>query len=219
MTGWARAVAVGLFGVSSMTGLAACSDDDAGAGDTGAGDAGTSELPSDAELEAGLLSIDEFPVGWAEEPQSEDDEDSLCGFELTDVLELEEDSLPSASLAFAEDPDLGPLFGETIGFVPEGRGAEALDLTAEELDGCEDDFQGEPATITALSFPEVGDESIAYRISVGAEDEVGVEIAIVYARVEDLLLALVAVDVLGDPVPTLEAYAQLAVDKAAAELL
>jgi hypothetical protein len=213
----ASAIALGLV-------AAACSGDDDGAEDDSSGTeeaASLEGLRSAEELEPGLLTAADMPTGWAEgSDQGDDDEGTLCDVEIGSLLGLEVDELPNAERQFEEDPDLGPLFGESIGFVPEGRGPEVLGLVREALDGCEDEFQGEPTVMRGLSYPPVGDESTAFRLTVGDQDsDFTLDFSVVYARVDDLLLVLYAVDPFGDATAVLEEFVVPAIEKAATALL
>jgi hypothetical protein len=197
-------------------GVAACGDDDDGESVPEE----VAALPSEDELRAGLLTIEEMPTGWAE-VESDGSDDPLCDIRLADLLGLEVERLPSAGAVFAEDEDLGPLFGETLGFVPDGSGPDVIPLVRTAFGECEGDrIEGLDASVTELSFPTVGDESVAYRVRLeDPETERAVDFDVVYSRTDDLLVVAHAYDLFGDATAILEEYAPLAVDKAVNELL
>lgn len=212
--------------------LGACGgDDDSSGSDSGDSDSAQSEetasdeladLPSEDELSAGLLTIDDVPAGWAEVPDDGDEEDDpLCGIRMSHLLGFEVDQLPRAEVQFAEEVDTGPSIGEQVGFVPEGRGGEALQLLQEAIADCEGDkFNGLDVSVADLSFPQVGDESAAYRVHFEDPDSgQSLDIDAVWARQRDLMVYLFAYDTFGDPTALLQKYAQTAVDKAAAALV
>ena len=172
-------------------------------------------LPSEDELAAGLLTIDDVPTGWAEVPQ-DDSDDPLCGIRITKLLGLDADTLPSATAEYAEDPDTGPGFAERVGFVPAGRGGEVLPALDRAIDSCEGDtVEGWDVTISDLSFPPVGEDSAAYRITLtDPESDQSIHIDLVYTVSGDLATAISAYDVYGDPTDTLATYAPKAVRRA-----
>ena len=177
-----------------------------------AGEDAASSLPGEDELAAGLLTIDDVPTGWAEVPQ-DDNDDPLCGIRITELLGLDADSLPSATVEFAEDPDSGPAFAERVGFVPAGRGGDVLPALDEAIDRCDGEIDdGLDVTVSDLSFPSVGDDSAAYRITYTDPDsEQSAHFDLVYAMSGDLATVVVAFDIYGDPTDTLTTYAPKAV--------
>ena len=182
---------------------------------TAAGGDAVSSLPSEDELAAGLLTIDDVPTGWAEFPQ-DDSDDPLCGIRITELLGLNTDSLPSATVEFAEDPDTGPAFGERVGFVPSGRGEDVLPALDEAMNRCDGETDdGLDVTVSDLSFPSLGDDSAAYRITYSDPDsDQSVHFDLVYAMSGDLVTIVSALDVYGDPTDTLATYAPKAVRQA-----
>jgi hypothetical protein len=207
---------------AAVLAVAACSGDDSDASDSGGSDDATSaadlgELPGEEELEPGLLTVQDVPMGWAEVPDDGDEpDDPLCGIRISRLLGLDVDELPRAEVQFAEDVDTGPSIGEQVGFVPEGRGADALRLLQEAVADCEgDDFNGLDVTVSELSFPPVGDESAAYRVHFEDPDSgQSLDVDAVWARRGDLLVYLYAYDADGDSTGLLQTYAEPAVDKA-----
>ncbi|HYJ67838.1 MAG TPA: hypothetical protein VEX15_09255 [Nocardioidaceae bacterium] len=209
--------------------LGACGGDDdsgAAAGSDSSDDATAAELPElpDAEqLQPGLLTIADMPAGWAEVPDDGEDEDDsqLCGIKLAELLGFDADEMPHAEVQFAEDVDVGPSIGEEVGFAPEGRGEDAFQLLRDAIADCEGDtIGGLDVTVSELSFPAVGEESMAYRIHLEDPDSgQELDVDVVWARHGDLLIYLFAYDALDNPTKLLQTYAPSAVDKASAELL
>jgi len=179
---------------------------------TAAGGNAVSSLPGEDELAAGLLTVDDVPTGWSEVPQ-DDSDDPLCGIRITELLGLDADSLPSAAVEYAEDPDTGPAFGERIGFVPAGRGGDVLPALDEAIDRCDGSTDGGlDVTVTDLSFPSLGDDSAAYRITYSDPDsDQSVHFDLVYAMSGDLVTIVSTLDFYGDPIAILANYAPKAV--------
>lgn len=178
------------------------------------------ELPDEDDLRSGLLTIADMPTGWTEE-RLEASDDPLCGIRLARLLDLGVDRLPSAGVTFVEDEDLGPTIAEVIGFVPSGRGPDVVPLVRKAFVGCEgDEIDGLEATVSELSFPALGDESVSYRVRL--EDPDSGQTAnydLVYARSGDLIVVVFSFAVVEDTTALLEEYAPQAVEKATEALL
>jgi hypothetical protein len=206
-----------------VVGLTSCGDasdttqSDADADEPSSTSAGVEDslasLPSEDELAAGLLTIDDVPTGWAEVPQ-DDSDDPLCGIRITKLLGLDADTLPTATVEYAEDPDTGPGIIEKVGFVPAGRGPEVLPALDRAIDGCQGDTtaEGFDVTIADLSFPSVGEDSTAYRLTLtDPESDQSVHMDLVYIVKGDLAVGVSAYDFFGDPTETLTTYAPKAI--------
>jgi hypothetical protein len=218
---------IALAAAAMVVGLGSCSDDtgnersDASAPDPSPTESATAEdlvasLPDEEELAQGLLTIEDLPTGWGEVPQDDDEDEPLCGIRISELLGLDADTLPSATAVYAGDPDVGPGFGESIGFVPSGRGPDVLPAFREAIDGCDGDtMEGFDATVSALSFPPLGDDSAAYRVTLtDPESGQSTNIDVVYAVAGDLAAVMYAFDLSGDPTDTLTTYAPKALDRA-----
>ena len=180
---------------------------------TAAGGDAVSSLPGEDELAAGLLTIDDVPTGWAEVPQ-DDSDDPLCGIRITNLLGLDADTLPTATVEYAEDPDTGPGIIEKVGFVPAGRGPEVLPALDRAIDSCQGDTtaEGLDVTIADLSFPSIGEDSTAYRLTLtDPESDQSVHMDLVYNVTGDLAIGVSAYDFYGDPTETLATYAPKAI--------
>ena len=202
-------------GDASETAQSDAAADESSSTSSASGEDAVSSLPGEDELAAGLLTIDDVPIGWAEVPQ-DDSDDPLCGIRITELLGLDADSLPSATVEYAEDPDTGPAFGERVGFVPAGRGGDVLPALDEAMDRCDGEADdGLDVTVSDLSFPSLGDDSAAYRITYSDPDsEQSVHFDVVYAMSGNLATIVSALDVYGDPTDTLATYAPKAVRQA-----
>ena len=152
-----------------------------------------------------------------------DDDDELCGLKLTALLGLPEDSLPNAEVQLAQDADTGPLLAEGLGFMPVGRGQEALAAVRQTLGECNGTQTGGlDATVVELDFEPLGDETAAYEVGLSDPDNPGdsAEFFIAVTRDGDLLITLGAFDLAGGSGQALlEEWMPKAYEKAAAELL
>lgn len=203
--------------------LGSCGGDSDNA-DTEAGsvvDPAVADLPSEEDLQPGLLTIADMPTGWAEMPDDgEEDDDPLCEIRLPELLGLNVEHLPSAEVQFAEDPDTGPMITEQIGFVPAGRGHEAFSMLEEALAECDqDDLDGTRVTLSELSFPPAGDDSFAYRLGLeDMESDQTANMDIVYVRTGDLMILTSGLDLYGDMTDLLSDYVPLALERASTGL-
>ena len=184
----------------------------------------TSDLPTEEELRPALLTTEDVGEGWSELPAEEDDEDdNLCGVKLTELLGLPEESLPNAEIQLAQDPDAGPLLAESLGFVPEGRGEETVELVRQQLDECNGTQTGGlDATVVELDVEQLGDESALYQVGLSDPENPSdaAEFFIAFVRDGDLLITLGAFDLAGGTGEALvDEWLPTAYDKAAEALL
>lgn len=142
---------------------------------------GSAEPEGDAaELEAIVLTLDDMPSGWTTDPEiASDDDDSagglgLCGVEDAD-LDVDDTDGESVDAGFKQS-DFGPFVLNSVASLPSSeQAAEALDSFLDAASQCsewtETDEEGVETTysISPLSFDNVGDDTIAFRISADAE--------------------------------------------------
>ena len=184
---------------------------------------GVEDLPSEAELRPALLTTEDVGEGWSALPEEDDDDESLCDLKLTELLGLPEESLPNAEIQLAQNPDTGPLLAEALGFVPEGRGAETVELVRQKLADCNGTQTGGlNATVVELDFEQLGDEAAAYQVGLSDPENPAdsADFFIAYVRDGDLLITLAALDLNGGTGEALmDEWTPVAYEKAAAELL
>lgn len=181
----------------------------------------TSGLPSEAELRPGLLTAGQLGFGFDKAPPSDSDSD-FCDAEFAEALGFALDELPTAEVAYTEDPDLGPILSEAIGFVPSGTAPQIIPGVREALTQCSGgEIDGYPITLAERPFPTLGDDSVAFDVEMQRpETDVTVNALVVYAMRGDLLTEVAAYDeVESEVVRLVEEYAPKAVDKAAATLV
>lgn len=157
--------------------------------------------PQEIDLEAALLDLDDMPPGWTQVPSEEDEDESettLCEQQPLDEIE----AVDRASTQFSAS-DLGPFLDHTVALYENGEAAEAMESFLTTLDDCDEwTEETEEGLVTyrptPLSFPSLGDETVATRLSVES-DLVTVTIDMVTWRRGDLLSLLLASEVFDAP--------------------
>lgn len=119
------------------------------------------------ELAGALLTVNDLPTGWATSaPDEADDDDDFCGFQSTDV------STHIASLeANFQQATTGPFLFHALQLHESGNAKNVTNGFLEATRSCpgwnvtDDDGTQTEWKLAALSFPKIGDETIAVRLS------------------------------------------------------
>ncbi|HEX8003621.1 MAG TPA: hypothetical protein VF519_13090 [Mycobacteriales bacterium] len=157
----------------------------------------TAGAATEAQLAGALLAVGDLPTGWSvDDDEDDDDEDPIQGCPELAALDDRIGERPNAEVSFAR-AELGPFFSESAGtFRDAGDAAAAVRRLTHALGSCpsftytDDDGKKQRARIAALSFPQVGDETFAARMSVEFEGgRISVDFAVVRVRQHVLLLA------------------------------
>ncbi len=166
---------------------------------------GAGRLLTADDIEAALPTVEDFPTGWSRDPDNEDEDDDeddtitpeRCEDLFGDDAEQEE-PLAEATRAFKES-DFGPFVSVDISTYDDEVPDDTLDELAEALSECKEftsvDSEGSRSTVTAeaLSFPNLGDETFAVRMSLETEFlPAAVDLAMVRVGHNLVLLATVA---------------------------
>lgn len=117
---------------------------------------------SKAELEDALLSINELPVGYAQEPAEDDeDNDSYCGYEPPSQpgIKIRHDYMKGGGLS-------GQLISISVGQYDSQDGPEGyLRSFAKQLEKCSSQtIDGEKVTYALMSVPQLGDAAMGVRV-------------------------------------------------------
>lgn len=140
-----------------VLGLAAC------------GDSGGGSDVSEEELTDALLALEDMPSGWSVEPPDEDDGDDDATFCDAEPLTEEIDADASAERDFSAG-EAGPFLFELLAAMSEDEASRGVDYVRDAFD-CGEWTDPEDDTvwnISEISFPEMGDETAAYRLSTTA---------------------------------------------------
>jgi hypothetical protein len=183
-----------VFIVSAVALVAACGGDDSPPSEQPTPVLSEEELQALAE--SALLRLDDFPLGWVARPPEADDDDlpdecqaliaedelpgTLVEAESDEFIGPDEEEVSSSAAILVDAQMAQETMALLRGFLDECREPfrQALlqymdDLLAEEeddelltaiLEGVEFSFQFDP-----LSFPALGDDSVAYRMQFGVE--------------------------------------------------
>lgn len=175
-----RLVGAGLVGALVLTGCGgdggggnAASPSATSASETGSPSA-TPTPVAEAQLKTALLVASDLPAGWIADPdeagdEDEDDAPKECP-QLDDADDLLGDA-PEASASFAKG-DSGPFFSEEVASAAtEAEITAALQAFDKALASCPsftttEDGTTMTAKIAPLRLGEIGDESVAYRMTV-----------------------------------------------------
>lgn len=157
--------------------------------------------PEGFGVEEALLTLDDMPTGWTQEPgegPGGDEQATLCDVEPLDEVE----ALEEGSAEFSAG-DFGPLLSHTVAAFERGGAEQSLERFFEALDDCEEwteETEDGPMTFrpTALSFPSFGDETLAIRVDVESE-LVDMTMDMIAWRRDDVLSLILAIEVFGAP--------------------
>jgi hypothetical protein len=169
----------------ALTLMASCGDDDGGSerADTPSTTATTiapettgSSAPEQTSTTAAatgsedpaarLLTVDDLPTGWSEAPElTEDDEESGAAELCADVVGPDLD-VPNAERGFKAG-DLGPFLLHAVAIVDDE--AQARDVMSRFTTCIQDPPAAGGFTVAPLSFPSLGDETVAARLSLDAQ--------------------------------------------------
>lgn len=147
---------------------------------------------SEAELNAALLTVSDLPTGYKQGETSEDDEDNTdsgseeCDAKFERLGEAEDEEAASAEASF-EGPALGSILEQSLeSYADEDLVKERFDDVVEVLSECKTFTSTDEAgtktdlTVGALSFPKLGDDTVALAITGKTPDfEIALNVVIV----------------------------------------
>jgi hypothetical protein len=157
--------------------LAACGDDD----DNGqaqtiettttvAEEGSSTTSGASSDLSDVVVQLDDMPAGWSVTPPESDDDtdDELCeGQDPFNEIEPQDE----AESGFQQS-ELGPFVSSAASqYADEDQAGEMMDQLAEATNACQsftqtdEDGTETEFTISALSFPDLGDETFAFRLA------------------------------------------------------
>jgi hypothetical protein len=170
------------------------------------------------DLDGMLLGLEDMPPGWAEEDASDDAGPQLFDYPLRERAE-------GSAVRDLSSGEFGPsLFQSSFAFASEDEAAAALQGFRERIEGSwasmdSEDGRAYLSVATPLSYPERGDDSVAYRQVLDVTSETGgfTQIAAngVLTKVGRALLALSYVEVFTDSpnVEETDRFVRLAVER------
>lgn len=145
-------------------------------------------LESEAELKTKLLTLSDMPVGWTTAPSTPDDKSSpLCGHPGASGIDQ------VRATADYKKSDLGPFVSETLATFHKGDAARWLTEFRAKFTCTTDTISGNDGTPTTfqyapLSFPKIGDDTYALRMTTDTGLLGSIVIDAVYVRVGDRVI-------------------------------
>lgn len=136
-----------------------------------------SKVATTAQLRAALLAVDDMPTGWSTEQDDEDDDDSFSeGCKpLAALDEAFEDDTDEPEVLYAQG-ELGPFVNQAIGSLPSAAEvSKRMAALKAALGKCpsfqytDDEGDTQKVRIAPVSFPRLGDETLASRLTVEFE--------------------------------------------------
>lgn len=219
------------FALCSALALSGCGGDD-GAGDTGK--TGVIERVfadplTDAQIKKALLTVDDLPSGWTASPdEDEEDDDSDAETDsasaeckkLMDAMEGD-DSTKAFGKGEAEfqGGEWGPFLSQSVSSMKGDEIEKSMDSFRDAFQACDSFTQTDDEgvktefKIADMSFPDLGDDTIALKMSAEAMG-IPVDIPLVVVRVDQNVILLASVG-LGEGMSSadLEKVARTAVTK------
>jgi hypothetical protein len=156
--------------------------------------------PGAFDVEAALLTLNDMPTGWTQDPEQDTDDDdaTFCDVEPLDEVQAVDDASANFSAG-----DFGPLLSHSVGVFEDQDAEAAMDSFMDALEGCTewtDETEDGPVTFrpTPLAFPSFGDDTVAVRI--GAESELfDMTLDMVVWRRANVVSLITVVEVFGTP--------------------
>lgn len=128
----------------------------------------TAEAPADVALDHVVVQLSDMPTGWSVSPPDEDSDDAFCE-ERDPFNEVEPQE--EAEAAFQQS-EFGPFVASGASlYADDDEASQVMGLLTDMADACqsftqtEDDGTETEYTIGALSFPDLGDDTFAFRMS------------------------------------------------------
>jgi hypothetical protein len=174
-------------------------------------------IASDPELEQMPLTLDDMPTGWAEDTsgaldEDDDDEPDVCENGEPAPFEFDEahPDAPQATITFTAG--FIDYVDQRLARLPsDDEVRDGIDLVRQAFERCPTTIgdDGSSLTVSEMSFPNVGDDSIAYR---GTSDAVPFPVVFIIVGVDDKVMLLTGIGE-GADMELLEDLIAIAVDR------
>ncbi|HEV2768420.1 MAG TPA: hypothetical protein VGV63_12030 [Acidimicrobiales bacterium] len=142
--------------------------EDVAQGDTGR-DGNEDEGSGGIDVEQALLTLEDMPTGWMTSPDAGEEDEGAA--EFCDGLDISNDEPDAEAEASFEGSEIGPFVSHVVGRFDGGEAEKRFAELRQAIDECGEfdttDEDGNTVTgqLSAVSFPELGDESLAVRLS------------------------------------------------------
>lgn len=213
--------------------LSACggSDKSDGSGKTGVVEKVFADPLTDAQIEKALLAVDDLPSGWSvsaddEDEDEDDDSDSETSADnpecqkLMDAMDGDDESeaFGEGEVSFQQS-EWGPFLSQSVSSKEGDEIEKAMTAFREAFETCESftetDADGTKTEfkISDMSFPDLGDDTVALKMSAEAEG-FPVDVPLVVVRVDQNVILLASFGIgQGMDAKELETVARTAVTK------
>ncbi|HEV2071579.1 MAG TPA: hypothetical protein VGR26_17455, partial [Acidimicrobiales bacterium] len=141
--------------------------DDTAQGDTER-DQNDDQAAGDVDVEQALLALEDMPTGWTTSPDAGEEDEGAA--EFCAGLDITDDEADADAEASFQGSEMGPFVSHAVARF-DGGGDTRFAQLRKAIDGCGDfditDEEGNTLTgrLSAVSFPEFGEESLAVRLS------------------------------------------------------
>lgn len=180
------------------------------------------------QVKAALLAVGDMPTGWAAAKSEPDEEDTStvepasCQklFDQMDSAKQDVKAKHKAKVSFEQGGMLGVQFEEEVSSFDEDGQGDKIEAVAKVLTQCSkmtmvDGSDRTPMTMTGLSFPNLGDQTLAFRATAKSE---GIEVVVdvVFVAVGHNIVSFSAAGLQPMPGTDLEKVAHAGMRKVAA---
>lgn len=211
----------------SLLALSGCGGGD-DSGKTGVVEKVFADPLTDAQVKEALLTVDDMPSGWTVSPDDDEDDDSDSETDATSpeckklAAVMDEDdtseSFGEGEIEFQES-EFGPFLSESVSSEEGDEVEKSMNSFREAFETCDSFTQTDDEgvktefKISDMSFPDLGDDTIALKMSAEAMG-IPVDIPLVVVRVDQNVILLASVG-LGEGMSSadLEKVARTAVTK------
>jgi hypothetical protein len=168
--------------------------------------------PSQELLDRAVLQISDMPTGWAAVADDGEEASPPCDASISSITGVDE--MPSGRAEFAEDEELGPLVILSVSVLPPDLGnLDVLGTLKQAILDCRTSVDGFDVAFSELSYPSVGDQSFAVRMSV-TDDDVKITFEAVWARAEDTVIQVAGFDYFGDAIDIVDRFIEPQLERA-----
>lgn len=162
-----------------------------------------------------LLRLDDMPVGWSEDSNGSDEQRVVCGVSLARAADA------TAAVTYSEGGTLPQLSLKVFAFAP-AKAKAILDQLSAAVEDCEPytltiDGQIAQVTVSPLSFPHLGDQTVALLQAVEVQGITARGDAVA-VRVGDVVTTMVLADVGKPDIGEAQRFARLMVERLRAAL-
>ena len=127
----------------------------------------TPEPLTQEDLQSALLRLDDFPAGWTEAPEDDQDDDEDDTFDFL-CKEFNRTKSEKASVEFQKS-ELGPMINHTIVQYPTGQAGDQFAAFQEAVEECSEFENSDPVLkwkVSPMSFPKLGEQSFAFHADI-----------------------------------------------------